>query len=157
MKKILLLSSLALTLCSTVVIGQTAKKGAIYGKAFTSTQVLSTTRAVSVTSEKDVVENVQFQGKVTEVCQKEGCWLILGNDNGGDAIMVRMKDHSFKVPKDLNGRHIIVNGELKKTTQSVEEQKHLMEDKGASQGEIARVTAPKNVFELIATGVIVTD
>ncbi|KAA5535063.1 DUF4920 domain-containing protein [Taibaiella lutea] len=157
MRKLLFLSSLALTLCSTGVIAQTAKKGAIYGKAFTSTQVLSTTRAAGVTSEKDVVENVQFEGKVTEVCQKEGCWLVLSTDNGADPLMVRMKDHSFKVPKDLNGKHVVVNGNLKKTTQSVEEQKHLLEDKGASQGEIARITAPKNVFELIATGVVVTE
>jgi hypothetical protein len=157
MKKLLFLSSLALTLCSTAVIAQTPSKGAIYGKAFTSTQVLSTTRAASVTSEKEVVENVQFEGKVSEVCQKEGCWLVLSNDNGGDQLMVRMKDHSFKVPKDLYGKRVIVNGNLKKKTQSVEEQKHLMEDRGASQAEIARITAPKNVFEMIATGVIVAE
>lgn len=157
MKKLLFLSSLALSLCSTAVFAQTATKGAIYGKAFTSTQVLSTTRAASVTSEKDVVENVQFEGKVTEVCQKEGCWLVLSSQNGGDNIMVKMKDHSFKVPTDLYGKHVIINGNLKKTTQSVEEQKHLMEDRGASQAEMARVTTPKNVFELIATGVMVTE
>jgi len=156
MKKLIFLSSLALALCSTAVHAQTAKKGAIYGKAFTSSQVLSTTRAASVTSEKDVVENVQFEGTVNEVCQKEGCWLILSN-GGSNNIMVRMKDHSFKVPKDINGKHVIVNGNLKKTVQSVEEQKHLMEDRGASQGELARVTEPKSVFELIATGVMVTE
>jgi hypothetical protein len=61
------------------------------------------------------------------------------------------------VPTDLYGKHVIINGNLKKTTQSVEEQKHLMEDRGASQAEMARVTTPKNVFELIATGVMVTE
>lgn len=154
MKKLLFLSSIALTLCGTAAIAQTA---ATYGKAFTTTQVMSTTRASGLTADKDVVPNVQLEGKVSEVCQKEGCWIVLGNENGGDVVMIRMKDHAFKVPKDIAGKHAIVNGNLKKKVQSVEEQKHYLEDAGASQAEMARITAPKNVFELEATGVIVKE
>lgn len=153
MKKLLFLSSLALTLCSTAAMAQNAT----YGKTFTTNQVMSTTRASGLTADKDMVPNVQFEGKVSEVCQKEGCWMVIGNENGGEVMMVRMKDHAFKVPKDLAGKHVIVNGNLKKKVQSVEEQKHYMEDAGASEGEMARITAPKNVFELEATGIVVKD
>ena len=33
-------------------------------------------------------------GRINEVCQSEGCWLTLKNRDG-EAILVRMKNHSF--------------------------------------------------------------
>lgn len=43
-----------------------------------------------------------FSGRITEVCQKEGCWLMLEDD--GQAARVMMHDHAFAVPKDASGR-----------------------------------------------------
>src|SRR5690606_2463714 len=43
----------------------------------------------------------RFSGRITEVCQKEGCWMML--EDNGEAARVMMKDHAFAVPKDARG------------------------------------------------------
>ena len=44
----------------------------------------------------------RFSGRITEVCQKEGCWMML--EDNGEVARVMMHDHAFAVPKDASGR-----------------------------------------------------
>src|SRR5690606_37333836 len=44
----------------------------------------------------------RYSGRITEVCQKEGCWMMLEDD--GQAARVLMRDHAFSVPKDASGQ-----------------------------------------------------
>lgn len=66
-----------------------------------------------------------------------------------------MKDHAFLLPKDLAGKKALVNGTLVKKVQSVAEQKHYLEDAGASAEEMAKITQPKETYVMQATGVVV--
>lgn len=43
----------------------------------------------------------KFSGRITEVCQNKGCWVML--EDAGQVARVMMKDHSFTVPKDARG------------------------------------------------------
>lgn len=46
-----------------------------------------------------------FKGRITEVCQNKGCWLVL-EDNGAFA-RVFMSGHSFSVPKEVRNDAIV--------------------------------------------------
>lgn len=69
---------------------------------------------------------VAFSGRITEVCQEMGCWVVLTSVHGKFA-RVSMHDHAFGVPKDANGP-AIVYGTLSKKTLSVEENEHFKKD-----------------------------
>lgn len=69
----------------------------------------------------------RFSGRITEVCQKEGCWMMLEDD--GQAARVLMRDHAFSVPKDASGK-AEVYGVLSVHELSPEAAKHLAEDAG---------------------------
>lgn len=69
----------------------------------------------------------RFSGRITEVCQKEGCWLMLEDD--GHAARVMMRDHAFTVPKTASGA-AEVYGVLSVKQLSEAAAKHLAEDAG---------------------------
>ncbi len=54
---------------------------------------------------------VRVEGKVSSVCQKAGCWLVLADDKGNQ-MRVTMKEHSFGVPKDVTGQLADIEGTL---------------------------------------------
>jgi hypothetical protein len=91
-------------------------------------------------------------GTVKQVCKSEGCWLRL-DDGSKDGIMVKMKDHSFFVPKDIDGKTVYVSGKAVRKTTSVKELQHYAEDAGKSKEEIAKITEPKVEITMEATGV----
>ena len=43
----------------------------------------------------------RFSGRITQVCQMEGCWMML--EDNGQVARVMMRDHAFSVPKDASG------------------------------------------------------
>ena len=71
----------------------------------------------------------RFSGRITEVCQKQGCWVVLEHD--GHSARVMAKDHGFAVPKDASG-DAIVHGVLHAEPISPDHARHLVEDDGAS-------------------------
>lgn len=71
----------------------------------------------------------KFAGRVVQVCQNKGCWLMLEDD--GRAARVMMSEHSFAVPKDASGR-AVVHGVLEEKVLSEEAAAHLAEDAGES-------------------------
>lgn len=154
MKKILLLSCLLLGLGFTAANAQNTKAAKTYGEAFKESSVLSLARLPVLMKDQKEVKDVALTGYVTEVCQKEGCWLKMSTEKGSqDEIFVKMKDHAFLLPKDIAGKRAVVFGTVEKKEQSVKEQQHYLEDAGASQEEIEAIKAPKTTFVLSATGV----
>lgn len=67
----------------------------------------------------------RFSGRIAEVCQAEGCWMVL-EDNGQTA-RVMFADHAFLVPKDSAGR-AEVHGVLSRKQLTSAQVKHLEED-----------------------------
>jgi hypothetical protein len=67
-----------------------------------------------------------YSGRITQVCQKQGCWLVLSGDDGGFA-RVAMHDHAFSVPKDASGP-AIVYGTLSEKINDQAEIDHLVKD-----------------------------
>jgi hypothetical protein len=69
----------------------------------------------------------KFSGRVTEVCQHSGCWMML--EDNGRAVRVIMVDHSFGLPKDASGP-AEVHGVLGEIEMSQEAAEHMAQDAG---------------------------
>lgn len=159
-KKVLLFIAL-IGMCSIPAFAQQPSESqpTEYGAAFDVTPTLTPSRLPYVLKDQKALDKVSMAGTITEVCQKEGCWLKMTTDekNNGEEVLVKMKGHAFLVPKDIAGKRAIVFGKIEKKEQSIKEQKHYLEDAGASQEAIDAVTAPRTTYMVIASGVKVFD
>ena len=99
---------------------------------------------------------MKLSAEVVNVCQAKGCWMTL-NTPTGDEVMVKFKDYGFFVPKDISGKEVIIEGNAYVEEVSVDDQRHLAEDAGKSEEEIAAITAPKKSYGFVANGVLVSD
>ncbi|MEE9364613.1 MAG: DUF4920 domain-containing protein [Cellulophaga sp.] len=95
----------------------------------------------------------KFSGTVLSVCKKKGCWMKLELSNGKEA-MVRFKDYGFFMPKDIEGKEVVVNGLAFVEEMSVENQKHYAKDAGKSDAEVAKITKVKKTYAFQADGVL---
>ena len=102
------------------------------------------------------LENVAVTGKVTEVCDKKGCWMTVQTDNN-EKFFVKMKDYAFFVPTALKGKNVVLEGAAETKVISVDEQKHYAEDAKKSQAEIDAITKPQEEIRFVATGIKVVD
>ena len=130
----------------------TATKGNTYGDKITATGAIDVNKLEKKVNAKKET-SVKVKGKVVEVCTKMGCWIKMETADGN--MMVKMKDHSFFVPLDLNGKEIIVEGLAKMTVTPVDELKHYLEDAGKSKAEIDAVKKPKKEIVIDASGILV--
>jgi hypothetical protein len=98
---------------------------------------------------------VRVAGTISEVCQMAGCWLTLQNEAGvAFRVTVPRGDagYAWTFPKDVAGREAVVAGTLAVEETDVETLRHLAQDRGASEEEIAAITAPERTLVLSATG-----
>ncbi len=75
----------------------------------------------------------KFEGRVTEVCQNRGCWLVLAD---GDRHARVFTGHRFFLPKDFRGDAVIY-GRLGKRTLSEAFARHLAEDGGRDPAAVS--------------------
>jgi hypothetical protein len=103
--------------------------------------------------EADTLET-KFSATVTAVCKSKGCWMKLNLKNG-EEVMVKFKDYGFFVPKDIEGREVVLNGIAFVDNMSVDDQRHYAKDAGKSQEDIRQIKEPKRTFEFEADGVLI--
>ncbi len=101
-------------------------------------------------------EKLQFQGKVSSVCQVKGCWMVVDLLNN-EQVRITFKDYGFFVPTDIAGQEIVVNGLAQVSEVSEADQKHYARDAGLEDKEIDRIKGSKRTFTLVAEGVRVKD
>jgi len=142
------------TLIVAISFSAYAQTSNVYGKEFKKEKAYSASELSQRMGDKNEVPNVVLVGEITEVCQAEGCWMKVKNEDGSD-IFVKFVDHAFLIPKDLAGRKAYVNGTAVRKTVSVEDQRHYAEDAGKSSEEVAQITKPKVELRVNATGVII--
>jgi len=53
-------------------------------------------------AEQAAGETRMMSGRITRVCQKKGCWMILAD--GDEFVRVDFNDHAFLIPKDASGQ-----------------------------------------------------
>ena len=90
----------------------------------------------------------KFSGRVTKVCQKKGCWMVIAD--GEQSARVMFGEDDFFIPKDTSG-NAVVYGTLTARTMSEGMAKDLAKDEGkdpdAIKGEVQEV-------QIVATSVM---
>ena len=109
---------LFLAACSSAVAGDETTNSAnantaadgwtAYGTPF-STETTVTPAATLLASPADFVgKSVRVEGRVADVCQKMGCWMVIAD--GDQSMRVLMKDHAFAVDKQGASRTCQIDG-----------------------------------------------
>lgn len=129
---------------------------ASFGDEITDADALSAAQMTEVYNNLKVGDTVHTKviAKVEEVCQTKGCWMRLNLDDDKE-IMVKFKDYSFFMPKNIAGMEVIVNGKAFVNEMPVDELRHYAEDAGKSTKEIAAITEPKRTYSFEADGVLI--
>lgn len=123
-----------------------------FGKKITPDGAITMAELDAQLKDKEKVE-VKVTGKVSAICKAMGCWMKMERE-GGEAMMVKMKDHKFYLPKDCEGKTAIIEGVASVKKRTVEELKHYAEDENKSQAEIDAIKEPTEEVVFIAAGVI---
>jgi hypothetical protein len=63
---------------------------------------------------------VRLEGTVKEVCQGVGCWVEV--QSGGASFLARSLDESVLLPKDCQGRKVVVQGVVKALPRTAKEE-----------------------------------
>jgi hypothetical protein len=114
--------------------------------------------ALASEPEKYVGKTVQAKGKVSEVCQKMGCWMNLVDDNG-KSVRIKVKDGGdIKFPKDAPGKMATAEGTFAKLQltkqQAVAQAKHEAEVSG-KKFDPASVTGPVTINQINGQGAVI--
>jgi hypothetical protein len=156
MRRRLLPLLLALPLCAPVFAGaeEEAERPAAteHGAGVTLTEV---TRLAEVSAEPERFRGrpVLVRGRVRDVCQKKGCWMVV--DDGSAQARVRFADYAFFVPKDSSGKEAWVQGEVSVKTLSRREARHYAGE--STREDPSEVDGPRREIGITATGVRLVD
>ena len=95
-------------------------------------------------------KTIKIEGKVKDVCQNKGCWLVV--TDGEREMRVTFKDYGFFVPKDSADREVILEGTVAKKTLSEGAAQHYAEESG-KKTDPASIKGPQETVTMVATGV----
>lgn len=158
MKNIPLLLTLSLTLFlfglseTTMAQEKGSDEQMYFGEKISPKKAMKFKKLHKKMQKTDGMNDVKVRGTVTSVCQAKGCWMTIAEDD--KEMFVKFKDYGFFMPKDIDGREVIMEGTAYREVVSVDELRHLAEDAGKSEEEIAKITEPKEELQFLAHGVI---
>lgn len=108
--------------------------------------------------DKFVGKKVQVKGRVTEVCQKAGCWMNIVDDATGKMIRIKVKDGEIVFPKESSGKQAVAEGVFAKIEmtkeQAIAQAKHEAEEQGRTF-DPASVKSGKVIYQIQGTGAVV--
>jgi hypothetical protein len=110
-----------LLFAAAVQAGDAAKT---YGKPLPKGSALPISEAIAK-FDAHAGKPTRYSGRITQVCQAEGCWMVL--EHNGQTARVMFGDHAFSIPKDSVGR-AEVYGTLSRKDLTPDQVKHLEED-----------------------------
>jgi hypothetical protein len=113
---------------------QTIAAGDVYGAEWPENAPEATSiSSAAANPDAHIGKLATYRGRITQVCQKMGCWIVLVGENGEHA-RVAMHDHTFGVPKDAAG-NAVVYGTLSEKSLSAAEIEHLKKDGAKAPAE----------------------
>ncbi|MEM6756584.1 MAG: DUF4920 domain-containing protein [Planctomycetota bacterium] len=106
--------------------------------------------AVMNEPEAYIGNEVVLSGTVRDVCQKRGCWMTMGSDTMGEAVIVKFTCpiDGYLIPPDAAGRTALAAGVLELVEVNEGYARHLAEDNGATPEEIAQIVGPQEMLWL---------
>ena len=126
------------------------------GRDFGAGLTLERTTALSElvrSPERFAGEPVLLRGRISDVCQRKGCWTVLSE--GGASVRVHFLDYGFFLPKDAIGAEAYVEGLVEVATLSEAEARHYESE--SRSGDPDAVDGPRRELRFRASGVRLVD
>jgi hypothetical protein len=89
--------------------------------------------------------SVRVEARISEVCQKKGCFMIA--TAGDKAVRISFRDYSFFVPTDTGGKTVTLTGTLVERVLSEKQAAHFREDADSDTIQAGKV------YEIVADSV----
>jgi hypothetical protein len=124
-----------------------------FGKPLSIKKALSLQQALQQPA-KYQNQKVLLEGKISDVCQMKGCWLMLSD--GERAIRIKFEGYSFFVPKDSRGKNVRAEGRLIQETLSEDMARHYAAEQSA-KSDLSEIKGPQRVVTFEAAGVVILD
>ena len=124
-----------------------------FGKPLSIKKALSLQEALQQPA-KYQNQKVLLEGKISDVCQMKGCWLMLSD--GERAIRIKFEGYSFFVPKDSRGKKVRAEGRLSQETLSEDMARHYAAEQ-STKSDPSEIKGPQRVVTFEATGVAILD
>ncbi len=150
--------SLLLLVFATVAVNAQESKsveGQSFGEGVKQGDFVAATQVDSKLGKSNKAE-MKVKGEVVTVCKKKGCFVKLKTGNN-ETMHVKFKDYAFFLPKDIEGKTIVIDGVAERKVTSVDELRHYAEDAKKSPEEIAKITKPKKEIVFEAKGVVILN
>jgi hypothetical protein len=122
--------------------------GVDYGAGLTLEETTPLREVVS-RPELHVDRTLLVRGRISDVCQKKGCWMVL--TDGESQMRVRFADYGFFVPKDSSGKSAYIEGRAVVEEIGEKEARHYEAE--AIDGDPSKIRGPQRVVTFTATGV----
>ncbi len=135
------------TKSSEPIVTEVFGGGQVYGTTWPRVkQAYFSLAAVLQNPQRHLMGKRVITGRITRVCQKKGCWMILAD---GDVFArVDFNHHAFLIPKDSNGEAQVYGQLIEKTL--TEEQIAHYESEGAEN-------LKKTSYEIVADAVLIKN
>ncbi len=117
-----------------------------FGAPLAGAAALTALTDITASPERFTEQVVRTEGTIARVCQAMGCWMELQAGAAAPAVRVPMAGHAFFLPKDVAGRHAVIEGRVALQELSPEARAHL-----ASEGAVAVASA----LSIAATTVVI--
>jgi hypothetical protein len=115
---------------------------------------------IATKSDALVGKTVQVKGKVSEVCQMMGCWMVLVDPATAASVRIKVKDGVIVFPKDSVGKMAIAEGKLTRTEltkdQAAEQAKHEAEE-NKKPFNPASISGPQTIYQIEGTGAVILE
>lgn len=107
-----------------------------------------------------VDKQVQVKGKVTEVCEKMGCWMQLVDPGTKTAVRIKVKDGVIVFPKESVGKMAAAEGKFVKIEltheQAIARAKHEAEEQNRPF-DPATVKGPATIYQIAGLGAVILE
>ena len=107
-----------------------------------------------------VGKSVQVKGKVTEVCEKMGCWMMLVDPATKSSVRIKVKDGEIVFPKTAIGKMATAEGKFAKIEmtkeQAIESARHHAEEQG-TKFDPSTVKGPTTIYQIQGTGAVINE
>lgn len=103
---------------------------------------------------------IQVKGKVTDLCQKAGCWMNLVDASGGAPLRIKVRDGEIVFPKSAVGKFAIAEGKFVKLEMTREQATALAKHEAEENGrkfDPKSITGPKTIYQISGTGAVILD
>ena len=122
-----------------------------FGNPFTVTEAPVTSVDLLADPAKYAGETIMVEGRVADVCQKAGCWLVMAEND--KSIRIRTKAHKFLVAKDGTGKVAKIEGTVRSHKVDPKRVAHYESESVNKEIIPEKQAGTEVVFEFVATGV----